>query len=324
MMMKKMLGGTAVALALGLCVSMTWACPGENASAKGGCSKSATTVALKASDGRSEGTPVAKEGCGPDCDMPCCAKKSAESVKSSAKAKLTAKKKGGCNKSGCGKKGAKTASGTPPCHAMGAKTAASDSDCPIGKKVKAILASLPAMRYRVGDEIVGCSKSASAMAEKTGSTLQYVVGEESFADKGAAVAKLTALLEKEASSMQQVQFVAGGKCHQCPMTAKSVAKETKTKLAYRVGGVDFATRKEADAALEKVQEAVKLVKMEYKVGDKKYGCSKTAGAKCKETGAKMTYVIGDEETCCEKTAKMKLAEMKVRTIVEAAAQTLSL
>lgn len=262
--------GCMLALAFGLVVSISSACPGDGDSAK-----------------KTELTSQ-KGGCSKDCDKPCCAKK----------AQLTAKKKG-C----CGKKAALTKS--------------DDGGCPIGKKINAMLTSMPSMKYRVGDEVTGCSKSAEAMATK-GGTLQYVVGDENFASKGEAMVKLTALIEAEVVKMQTVQFVAGGKCHACPMTAKNIAKANKAKIAYRVGGVDFESKDTASAVLVSIKKATSDMSLAYKVDGKTYKCSKTAGAKCKASKAKLTYLIGDEETGCETTAKLKNAERKYRKIVETA------
>ena len=205
------------------------------------------------------------------------------------------------------------------CKKRAALTAGKNDGRSNGRHMEAVLASMPSMKYRIGDEVIHCSKSAEAVAGKAGKPIEYLVGEKVLSDKAEAIAKLTALLEKEAETLQTVQFVAGGKCHFCPMTAKSVAKKTNTTVAYRVGGFDFAKRQDADKTLKLVRHAVGEVKMAYKVDGKTYGCSKMAGSKCKETGKKMTYVVGKEETSCEKSAQLMLTEAKIRTIVETAA-----
>jgi hypothetical protein len=182
--------------------------------------------------------------------------------------------------------------------------------------VTAVLASLPSMSFKVGEKTTGCSKSAAAMAEESGSKMQYVVGEQTFDAEGDAVAQLAKLLEDEAAKMQTIQFAAGGKCYQCPVTAKSMAGENGGQIAYRVGGVDFETKAQAEKALENIKVALAKVEMGYKVGDK-------SGATAGEAGdAKLTYVVGDQETCCKIQAGAMLAQAKVRTIVEAALQTL--
>ncbi len=301
--MRIILSGYVFVLAMGLVVSMTAACPNEKSAtakkgqsattvdykAKGGCGKSAATLADKS------------KGCGPECTGNC------ERCKMSAK---TVADKAGRAKAGCSK----------PCGGK-ATTASSGAGCPIAKKVQALLASMPSMKYRVNGEVTGCSKSAESMAKKAQKPIEFLVGEDVLTDRGEAIVRLTALLDKEAETLQSMQFVAGGKCHRCPVTAKSVARKSKTALAYRVGGVDFEKKEGAERALASIRDALADVRMEYKVDGKTFGCSKMAGAKCKEAGKKMTYVIGDEETGCQTTAKLKLAETKVRKIVETAVST---
>ena len=102
------------------------------------------------------------------------------------------------------------------------------------------------------------------------------------------------------------------------MTAKNIARANKAKVAYRVGGVDLDSKDKATAVLTSIKEVSSKVAMTYKVDGKTYNCGKTAGSKCKKSGAKLTYVIGDEETGCETTAKLKQAQMKYRLIVELA------
>ncbi|RME36918.1 MAG: hypothetical protein D6788_10570 [Planctomycetota bacterium] len=327
MMRKRWTGGLAV-MGLGLIVSWTWACPGASkTAAKDGsapCAKAAKLTADKATKpcdkpcSKKADAKLTADKDGKPCNKPC--SKQADAKLTSAKkgcskkcakakgAKLTAGK-AGCNKKKCSKNCAKKASLT---------SAKGDTECPLAKKVQAVLASLPSMTYRVGDEVTECSKAAAQMAEKSGLPIEYVVGDEVFTDKGAALERLAAVLEKEANELQTVQFVVGQKCVRCPVTAKKLARQAKGKMMYRVGGVDFASREQAEAVLAAVKDAVKDVGIAYKVGDKVYRCSKKAGEKCKKNGAKLTYIVGDEETSCPKTAKVKLAKLKVRKIVETA------
>ena len=180
-----------------------------------------------------------------------------------------------CKKACCGKS-AKTVASNTPCSAKGKKSLAT-GECPIGKRVKAVLASLPTMKYKIGDEVIGCSHSAAAMAKDSGKSMQYVIGEETFDCKNKASAKLVSLYEKEISNLQSMQFAVGKDCFRCPMTAKGKAKSAGSKIAYRVGGFDFAEKNKAEKALKLIAEAVADVKMSYKVGEKSFGCSKKNG-----------------------------------------------
>ena len=298
--MRIIFSGSVFVLAMGLVVSMTTACPNEkSAAAKKGQSVSVAADKATAGYAKSAITVADKsKGCGPECIGNC------EWCKKNVK---TVADKAGPAKGGCSR----------PCSGKAA-TAASSEGCPVAKKIEALLASMPAMKYRVNGEVTGCSKSAESMAKKADKPIEFLVGEDVLTDRGEATARLTALLDKEAETLQSLQFVAGGKCHRCPMTAKSVAVSTKTALAYRVGGVDFKKKEDAEKALASVRDALASVRMEYKVDGKTYGCSKSAGAKCKEAGKKMRYVIGEDETGFQTTAKLKLAERKVRKIVETA------
>lgn len=206
------------------------------------------------------------------------------------------------------------------CPFAGKAAAGGECTCPIKKQINAVLASLPTMKYKVGDEVTGCSKSAGKMAKANGGKMQYMVGEEIFTDEGEAVVKLASLLENEIASLSSIQYAVAGECVQCPLRAKDLAKKSDAKIAYRVAGVDFDSREKAQKAVEAVKAALTSVKMTYKVGDQSFCCDKMAGAKAKETSSKLVYVVGDEETGCSQSAKLKLAKHKIRTIVEAAAR----
>jgi len=244
------------------------------------------------------------------------------------KSATTVADKGKTNGKPCSFKGAKTvtASSKPcgvncsqDCCKKGAKlTAAKDEGCPVARKVNAVLASLPAMKYRVGEEVTSCFMGASASAEKTGKPIHFIVGDDTFTNKGEAIVKLTSLLEREVETLQALQFVAGGKCGRCPMTAKSIAKKTNSTVVYRVGGVDFNKKEDAQRVIQLVRDTVADVGMTYKADGKTFGCSKLA-RELKNSDKALTYVVGDEETPCHTTAKLMETEAKIRKIVETAA-----
>jgi len=177
------------------------------------------------------------------------------------------------------------------------------------------------MSYKVGDESTSCDFAAGAMAKESGSKVQYVVGEKTYAEEGEATVQLAKLLDDQVAKMQTIQFSAGGKCYQCPVTAKSMVGDKGGKIAYRVGGVDFETKAGANEALENIKVALAKVEMSYTVGDKAYKCGTTAGKVAKKGAAQLTYVVGDKSTCCKIQAGVLLAQAKIRTIVEAAIQT---
>jgi hypothetical protein len=294
----------------------------QTASAKsGGCKKAATVTTASQKPGccdkaKQAETASAKPGC---CDKA----KGVQTVStgsgcSKSGTAQTASTGSGCNKP-CGT--TQTASTGSGCSkSASAQTASTGSGCPTTAKVQAVLASLPSMTYKVGDKSTCCDKAAGEMAKESGSKIQYVIGEQTFDAEGDAVAQLAKMIDDEAAKMQTIQFAAGGNCYQCPMTAKSNAQDGK--IAYRVGGVDFETKEQAEKAIENIKVALAKVEMGYKVGDKSYKCGTTAGKDADTAKAKLTYVVGDQETCCKIQASMMLAQAKVRTIVEAAVQTM--
>ena len=257
-------------------------------------------------------------------------KSGATVVKSDAKAgAVEDAKKGGCgkrativadSKSPCSKKSAvleADGAKTKPCPLTGKPI--EEKDCPIAKKVKAVLASLPSMKYRVGDETTCCSHAAAAMAKTAGKPIQYVVGENTFDNEGDAMVKLTSLLEAEVDSLKTMQFATAGKCYRCPMTAKDMAKKSNDKVVYRVGGVDFDDKEKAEKVVMLASEKLSAVSMKYKVGEKSFCCDKMAGLEVKQSGKKLLFVVDGEETDCPTAAKVNLARAQIRKIVETAA-----
>jgi len=208
---------------------------------------------------------------------------------------------------GCGK----------PCHA-GAGGAATESDA-----VEAVLASLPSIKYRVGDKVGCCANGASVMAKTEGKAIEYMVGDDVFATEAEAKVKLAALYEQEIENLTALQFSIGGESTRCPMTAKSMAEKAKSTIAYKVGGVEFADKEKAEATVKLVTDATAAVKMSYKVEGKSFCCDKMAGMAAKDKGKPIVYVVGEEEAPDEATAKLLYAQAKIRAIVEAAASAKS-
>lgn len=259
------------------------ACPDEKAHAE----KDANTVA-KAEDGRSEPA-TAKSHCG-----------GTQATVTADKAKSE------------GKDGACCA------HGQAASAAAAKSGCCSKSKGNALLASMPHLKYRVGSETVECPHAAGEMAKKNGGQIEYLAGDKAFASKGEALATLASMLETQAKELSEVAYVVGENSVHCPMTAKKMAEESKAQITYRVGGVNFDSREKAEKTAQLVKEAASAVKVSYKVGDESFCCDKMAGARARETGKSITYVVGDDTCADEDEMKVKVAETKLRTIVETA------
>ncbi len=232
-------------------------------------------------------------------------------------AKAEGEKKGGCAHAAggeCCKKKAQLAAATG--------TSEGSGGCPHAQKalareskVEAVLTSLPSVKYRVGDADTCCSKAAAAMLTSAGpnAKMTYVVGEEAFDTEAAANVKLASLLEKQLADMQSMQFAAGSDCGRCPAHAKEVAAKTNSKIAYRVGGVDFAEQAQAEKALKLICEAASTVSMTCKAEGKAVDC---------KDGANVTYVVGDSETNSKDTATLLTLQAKIRKTVETAVATL--
>jgi hypothetical protein len=214
---------------------------------------------------------------------------------------------------------AASAEGGKPCCGKPSGCSSSKTWLTVDGPARAVLASLPMMRYRVGDDTLDCPMEAEKMAIKADKPIQYVVGETVYGTKPEATVALAASLEEAAKDLQGIHLVVAGKSVDCPHAASQMAKESHSPVMYRVAGIDFAEREKAESAAKLVAEAAGSVKMSYKVGDESFCCDRMAGMKAKETGKKVSFVVAGEETCCEQTAKLLLAQAKVRAMLEAAA-----
>lgn len=208
---------------------------------------------------------------------------------------------------GCGK----------PCHASAGGAATENA------AVQSVLASLPSIKYRVGDKVGCCANGASVTAKTEGKPVEYLVGDDVFATEAEAKVKLAALYEKEIENMTALQFSVGGESTRCPMTAKSLAEKSKATIAYKVGGVEFADKDKAEATVKLVADAATAVKMSYKVDGKSFCCDKMAGTAAKGSGKPIVFMVGEEEAPDEATAKLLYSQAKIRAIVEAAASAKS-
>jgi hypothetical protein len=281
----------------GTCDKSAGDCPKKAALAKSG--SCCGTCGGSAGDCPKKAATATASTCSGKCDGNCSSCKE--------KAALAAKTDGGCNKgcSGCAHATAKDAEG----------------GCPIGKKVDAMLASMPAVQYRVGTEVTGCAKRAASLAEGNGHSVEYVVGESVYANRGEALEKAATLLEEEAKTLRKMTYIAGGKSHCCPKAAKQTAEATHTPILYRVAGFEFEHEADATAALAAINEALGHVGVAYKVNGSTYHCATKASQASEKEHEAITYVVGEEETGCKKTADLMLAQARVRAIVEAAAKT---
>lgn len=182
-----------------------------------------------------------------------------------------------------------------------APSAAGHSGCSRGD-VAEVMAGLPQMTYKVGDLETPCFKTAVAEAGDE-SKVKYVVDGKTYDCKERGTFELASLLEEEADNMMTVQYVVGDKSVYCPMAAKSLAEASGGEIAYRLAGMDFDSKDQAEAAAVAVREAVaKLASGSETVAADKPGC-----------GAKAATVAGEgrcgpdctKPCCADKTAAAK-------------------
>lgn len=220
-------------------------------------------------------------------------------------------------------KSAQTKSAQTPCGSKTTTLTSAKAGCPIESKVNAVLTSLPSPKFKVGDEVTECRKSAGAMAKAKSTSIEYVLGDETFATEGEVEVRLASMIEDRIETMKSVQYASGKKCFGCPTQAKSEAAKSGTTLTYRVGGVDFADKTLAEKAAALAGERLNEVKLGYRVGKQSFCCDRMAGAKAEETGEKTIYVVGEDETDCPVKAQQLMAKAKLAAVISAAMAVLA-
>ena len=209
--------------------------------------------------------------------------------------------------------------GKSGCRCLGKGKSQGSSCCRTASgKFQALLASLPAMTYRVGDLSTNCYETAMLKAKETESPVKFMVEEKLYDSQNDAAKALTDLMEKRVTAMTSVSYVAGDETFHCSVSAKQVADKAKTKVRYRLAGFDFDDRAQATKAAEKAADAAKSVAMSFKADGKSVSCA----ASSKASGKTVTYCVGKQETTCEVTARRMLVATRIGTIVETVAASL--
>ncbi len=189
---------------------------------------------------------------------------------------------------------AKTCDSKDACCA--AKSACASGSCP----VETAMAKLPKMTYLVGTEATCCSKSADALAKTTEQPIQYVVGDEKFDSQAAAMTLLVSKTEAMVS-----EFTTASKCEHSGTTT--------------IAGHSCKCPVEAGETVKKVNSAVALVVMNYKVGEETCSCPNAAKTMAKKAGVTPVFVVDGVETSCEATARLALARAKYKAAIQAVA-----
>lgn len=178
------------------------------------------------------------------------------------------------------------------------KSACSSESCP----VETAMAKLPKMTYLVGTEATCCSESAETLAKAADQPIQFVVGDETFDSKAAAMTVLVSTTEAMVA-----EFTSASKCEVSGTTT--------------IAGRTCKCPVEAGQTVEKVNSAVTLVVMNYKVGEETCSCPCAAKTLAKKAGVSPVFVVDGVETSCELTARLALARAKYKAAVQAIATT---
>jgi hypothetical protein len=190
--------------------------------------------------------------------------------------------------------------------------------CPkarLSAAVDQVMNNLPKMTYVVGDYETCCSKGAAGAAAKAGENgkVQFKVADKVYDQKTEAVVALTSLLEEKASKMAAVQFAVGKDCYGCPSHAGAMAKKAKTDMTYRLAGLDFNCKKQADATAKLIAgTGAPCGGSKAKVaGEKLAAKAPCSGSKAKAAKASGEKVAAKAPCCASKAKAAKASGEKV-------------
>ncbi len=179
-----------------------------------------------------------------------------------------------------------------------AKLAKADGTCPISTA----MSDLPELTFVVGEKELCCEQSAAAVAEKSGSKVQYLVAKKTYDDKNKAMVALADATE---------EFVAEfATPHTCNVSGKTTVAGTSTSCSVTAGKLASITK-----------QAMSEVTLAYKVGDEQCSCPNEAASLAKSSGKEQQFVIGQETTSCSVDARIKLARAKYEAAVKALVKT---
>ncbi|HEY3244802.1 MAG TPA: hypothetical protein VGM03_15785 [Phycisphaerae bacterium] len=192
--------------------------------------------------------------------------------------------------------------------------------CKTNALVAKVMQSLPHVTYKIGDQETACPEEAAKLAKADEDVkIVYLVGNKSFESKDEAFAQLATVLDSEAEKMLTVRYSVDGECMYCPMSAAATAKAKNTEMKYRVAGVDFANREQAEKAIDLAKAAVAKVSVTIKAGEAERTVTKLDDDSKPCSAMKATFIVNGEETHCPIQAKLLLAQARIRAMIEAAA-----
>lgn len=189
--------------------------------------------------------------------------------------------------------------------------------CQTACDASAMAAAIPAMNYKVGDEVMTCPVSASQAAEAHHTAMHYLVSGVAFENQYEAMEAHTAALNDFVDGATRVSFDVNGEKVCCPVMAADKCAATGATMRYRVGPATFDSAEEAVRAAAMAYGAAQTVAMTYAVGDETTTCSASAGAMAQSCSGKVEYVVNGERTACAMTAAHMLAEARAQAAVQA-------
>lgn len=223
----------------------------------------------------------------------------------------SAKAKEGAGCTNAAKTASSTCSGAAVAKTVGGTCSAKSECSPSAKKA---MGMIPKMAYAVGDKTTCCPEEAKKLAGDSGS-IRFVVGEERFDQKPAAMEAYAKLLRNTLTDITSVKYAVGDACVPCPDSAKAMAAKEKKDVVYRVASFDFKCAEMAEKAAVQAREAAGKVAMKMLVGDKEFCCTQTAADVAKAESKQVEYVVGDQATPCDIDAAVKLAQARLEAAI---------
>ena len=170
---------------------------------------------------------------------------------------------------------------------------------------------VPAMVYKVGDDVLSCPSTAEELARKNGGVVRYVVGGVEYTDRAKALDAYAAALENYVKGVATVQFSVGGRCFANLEDARQRAQQDGSKIRYCVGSYMFDDHEVAKRAAKVAQEAASKVEMNPAVAGQQCCCGTGCAAPCQGTCQKCGCPVGECRTRCRMTARCELAKARI-------------
>lgn len=178
--------------------------------------------------------------------------------------------------------------------------------------------TIPAMGYKVGDEIVTCCGKASELAKGDDAKIQFVVNGKTYTNKTEAMLAYAESLDAFYTEMLAMEYVVGDQCVKCPNEAQALASKNGGKVQYKVAAYTFGNKETAEKALAAAKERSEKITLKRKVGDKEFCCGTMASDAAKKENKPVEYIVGETKVDSEPAARVAM----VRARIVAAAEVL--